>query len=104
MHPLQSSSNPAFHRALWFAEKLCHLAVAVAPEIGELDRPPLGLGDLAQGFTHVLGEHDVTDLALDVVRRLRRDAGVALLPAPASRLRAQQVDGSAVGLGEEERA
>ena len=58
-------------------------------------------GSPATTVLDLLGDGEIDDLALDIVPRLDRFPGVALLPPLAGRLGPQQVDGAAVGLGQE---
>src|SRR5271166_3574937 len=103
MHPFQSSPNPALHGTFRLAEYLGDLPVAVPAEVGQLDGASLGFGDVAEGLSYVLGHDDVPYLVLHVVTRLRSGAGFAFLAAAAGGFGAEEVDGPAVRLSEQER-
>jgi hypothetical protein len=75
----------------------------VAAEVGELDGGPLPGGEDRHGLADLVGDGHVDDGVLDVVVGFGGPAGVTLLPLAARDLGAEDVDGPAVGLGQQER-
>ena len=101
--PAQPTADPALHRSLGLAQDRRHLAVGVTVEVGHLDGGALLGGQARHRRLHLLGDGEVPRLVLDVVARDHRLTHRALLALAAGRLRADDVDGAAVGLGHEER-
>ena len=102
-HPPQAVADPALHRPFGLGQQGGHLAVGVAPVVGQLDGRPLLLGQRGHGPGHLVGHGQVPDLAFEVVAGVRRGPGVLLLPPRPGRPGPDQVDGPAVRLGQQER-
>ena len=81
-----------------------HLPVGAAAEVGEFDGGPLPGREDRHGLPDLVGDGEVDDGVFDVVVGFGGGSGVALLPLAAGDLGAEDVDGTAVGLGQEERS
>ena len=104
MEPSQAGSDTGLHRAFGKVQDHCDLPIGVAPVVGELDRHTFVGRDAQQRLFDLLGLGERHEGRIDIGLRCLRFEPDALLPPLACVVRPDNVDSTAMGLGEQQRA